>query len=78
MRFREKLLILFVAVVLSSLGIYLISSPFVALHMSAKETDTETIESFLAKYDVDDSLQITCFNFYSIRSRVLFTPTASK
>ena len=53
MRFREKLLILLVAVILSSLGFYLISSPFVSLHMSAKEADTETVESYLAKYDAD-------------------------
>jgi hypothetical protein len=49
MRFREKLLILFFAVILSFLGFYLISSSFVDLHMLAKEADNETAESYLAK-----------------------------
>ncbi len=52
MKFREKLLILFVAVILSSVGFYLISSPFVGLHMAAKQARTETVERHLAKYDV--------------------------
>jgi hypothetical protein len=87
MRFSEKLLILFVAVVLSGLGFYLISSPFVGLHMSARKTDTETVKSYLAKYDddaslmgsvIDRSLQITCFNFCSNHSRVFCSPGANK
>ena len=52
MRFREKLLILFVAVILSGVGFYLISSPFVGLHTAAKEADIESVESYLAKHDV--------------------------
>jgi hypothetical protein len=51
MKFREKLLILFVAVILSILGFYLISSSFVDLHMLAKEAETETVESYHAKYN---------------------------
>jgi hypothetical protein len=78
MRFREKLLILLVAVVLSSLGFYLISSPFVGLHMSAKEAETERGESYLAKYDADSYLQISWFHFCSNHSGVLCTPAASK
>jgi len=87
MRFREKLLILFVAVVLSGLGFYLISSPFVGLHMSARKTDNGTVESYLAQYDddasrmgsmIDRSLQITYFNFYSNHSRVFCSPGANK
>jgi hypothetical protein len=62
MKFREKLIILFVAVVLSSLGFYLMSSPFVGLHMSAKESDTKKVESYLAEYELMMSMQITCVN----------------
>jgi hypothetical protein len=78
MKFREKLLILFVAVILSSVGFYLISSPFVGLHAAAKEAQTETEKSYLAKYDLDSSLRISYFDFYSNHSGVLCTPAASK
>jgi hypothetical protein len=43
MRFREKLLIVFVAVILSVLGFYLISSSFVDLYVLANEADTEMV-----------------------------------
>jgi hypothetical protein len=57
LRFREKLLILFLAVVLSFLGFYLISSPFAEFLALANETDTATTDSFLARYDRDKSMQ---------------------
>ncbi len=78
MKFREKLLILIVAVILSSVGFYLVSSPFVGLHTAAKEAQTETVESCLAKYDADSSLEISYFHFYSNHSGVLCAPAASK
>jgi hypothetical protein len=78
MKFREKLLILFVAVILSSVGFYLISSPFVGLHTASKEGKTETVENYLAKCDADSSLQSSCFRFYNNHSGVLCTPAASK
>ena len=56
MRFREKLLILLAAVIVSVLGFYLISSPFVGLHTMTKEIDNEKIENFLAECD-DDTYQ---------------------
>ncbi|UCE42148.1 MAG: hypothetical protein JSV17_04025 [Candidatus Aminicenantes bacterium] len=56
MRFREKLLILFVAVILSFLGFYLISSSFAELHTLARERDTDQSESYLAECDVNKSL----------------------
>ena len=78
MRFREKLIILFVAVVLSSLGFYLISSPFVGLHVSVKEADAEKVESYLAKYDVDKSMRIICANSYNSNSSLLCATGCSK
>ncbi len=72
MRFREKLLILFVAVVLSGLGFYLVSSPFVDLHMLAKKSHNETVGSYLVENDddacriraiVDSSLQVSWLDF---------------
>jgi hypothetical protein len=53
MRFREKLLILFAAVILSGLGFYLISSPFADLHTLARESGIKTDECRLAAYDSD-------------------------
>jgi len=86
MRFREKLLIFFVAVILSVLGFYLISSSFVSLHKMAREADIKTVESYLAKYDdasrmetiITCSLQITRINFYRSHSGFLCPPGASK
>lgn len=53
MRFREKLLILLVAVIVSALGFYLISSPFVGLHTMVKKTGNENIERYLSECDDD-------------------------
>jgi hypothetical protein len=64
MRFREKLLILFLAVVLSFLGFYLISSPFAEFLAMADKTANATAVSFQAKYEGDKSMQITCFDSY--------------
>lgn len=70
MRLKEKILVFFLAVILSCLGFYLISSPFVALHLSAKEARTETAGSYLAEYHKniscardfkDSSLKLICF-----------------
>lgn len=87
MRFREKLFVLFVAVILSGLGFYLISSPFADLHTLAKEADSKTVESHLARYDgdasrirtiVDSPLQITSLKFCSSYLRFLCAPGANK
>jgi len=53
MRFREKLLIFVAAVIMSVLGFYLISSPFVSLYTLAKETGNENIENSLSECDGD-------------------------
>ncbi|NIM90210.1 MAG: hypothetical protein GTO17_04600 [Candidatus Aminicenantes bacterium] len=53
MKFREKLLILFVAFVLSLLGFNLIASSSVFLLKVAKEAGYGTIESYLSKCDAD-------------------------
>jgi hypothetical protein len=71
MKFKEKLLILFVAVFVSVLGFNLIASPFAELLMVAREAGNETFESHLAKGEVnshqspnhdDRALQFTPFN----------------
>lgn len=67
MRFREKLLIVFVAVILSVLGFYLISSSFVDLYVLANEADTETGESYLAKHDGGRPLQFTCLDSSGVK-----------
>jgi len=53
MKFREKLLVLFVAFVVSVLGFNLIASSSVFLLKVAKEAGYETIESYLSKCDAD-------------------------
>jgi len=53
MKFKEKLLILSVAVVLSLLGFNLIASSSVCLLKIAKEAGYETIESYFANCDAD-------------------------
>ncbi len=80
MRFREKLLILFVAVILSVLGFYLISTSFIDLHMLAKEADAETVESNLAKSLGIKSLPFACLDFYGLDCypRILRSHGASK
>ena len=87
MRFREKLLILFIAFILSGLGFYLISSPFVDLHVSAKIADADSMESYRVKNGddaslihnpLDSSLKITRFNYYSNHSRFFCTPGANQ
>jgi hypothetical protein len=78
MRFKWKLLIVFVAVILSALGFYLISSPFISLHMSTKKDDTEITESYFAVYDVDKSMRIICANSYKSNSSFLCATGFSK
>jgi len=53
MKFREKLLVLFIAVVVSVLGFNLIASSTVFLLKVAKEAGYETMESYLSKCDAD-------------------------
>jgi hypothetical protein len=51
MKFKEKILILFIAVVVSVLGFNLIASSSVCLLKVAKEAGNESIESYLTKCD---------------------------
>jgi hypothetical protein len=53
MRFKEKLLILFIAVIISLLGFNLIASSSVCLLKVAKEAGYEEINSHLTRYDSD-------------------------
>lgn len=71
MRFRVKLFIFAAAVVVSVLGFYLISSPFVGLYTLTRDTGTESIEHYLSECDgdvgqirqiIDKPLQITHFS----------------
>ena len=69
MRFREKLLVLFVAVILSVLGFYLISSSFAELYVLAKEADNDQADGHPAECgDVDHFMQFTCLNYYDSTS----------
>ena len=63
MRFREKLLILFVAIILSILGFVLISSSFVEIYTFAKEPGIERLEHSYSEEIGDKSLKILCLNF---------------
>lgn len=87
MRFREKLLILFAAVILSGLGFYLISSPFADLHTLARESGSKAVESCLAAYDSDvfqirtgvhDSQKIACLDSCRGLLILLRAPGANK
>lgn len=87
MRFREKLLILIVAITLSVLGFNLISSSFVDLLRLAQKADIETVESYPAKCDgdvsrirntIDNCSQITSLNSFHGNSELLCAPGASK
>lgn len=69
--FKKKLLILFIAVVLSLLGFNLITSPSVCLLKIAKEAGYDTIESYRvncdadtyrARYIEDKASQFNCLN----------------
>lgn len=73
-----KLLIFFVAVILSCFGFYLISSPFVCLHMSVKEADTEMSDSYPAKYDVCESMRSTGFYSYGGNLNYFYVSSACK
>lgn len=53
MRFKEKLVILFIAVILSLLGFNLIASSSVCLLKIAKEAGYEEIDSYLTRCDSD-------------------------
>lgn len=53
MRFRVKLIIFGAAVVVSVLGFYLISSPFVGLYTLTKDTGHESIDHSLSECDGD-------------------------
>ena len=53
MRFREKVLILFLAVSVSIFGFNLIATPSVCLLKVAKESGYEPIQSYLVKYDAN-------------------------
>lgn len=53
MRFREKLLIFLVAVIVSVLGFNLISLPFAGLHAIAKNAGNEMTERNLSECDDD-------------------------
>lgn len=53
MKFKEKLLVLFAAFIVSVLGFNLIASSSVFLLKIAKEAGYETIESYRSKCDAD-------------------------
>jgi hypothetical protein len=53
MKFKAKLLILSVAIVVSLLGFNLIASPWLCLLRTAKEAGYETIESYRVNCDAD-------------------------
>ena len=53
MKFKEKLLVLFAAFVVSVFGFNLIASSSVFLLKVAKEAGYETIECYLSKCDAD-------------------------
>lgn len=53
MRFREKVLILFLAVSMSIFGFNLIATPSVCLLKVARESGYEPIQSYLAKCDAN-------------------------
>lgn len=78
MKFREKLLILFAAVILSALGFFLISSSFAELHTLAKKAGIDQLEPSLSEGSRCKSQQILCLNFYDGGSCFLRTPGASK
>ena len=64
MRFREKLLILFVAIVLSVLGFVLISSSFAELHILAREAGIDRLERSHSEVDRDKPMKMLCLNIY--------------
>ncbi len=71
MSIKEKLLILFVSIVVSFVGFNMIASSYASLLNGANETCYETIKSYLAKGEVNShqspnhderALQFTRFN----------------
>ncbi|MFC2169531.1 hypothetical protein ACFLRM_03045 [Acidobacteriota bacterium] len=87
MRFIEKLLIFFVALILSVLGFSLISSSFIDLHMLAMEADNKAFESYPAKFadnasrirnTIDNSSQIISLNSFHGNSGLLCDSGANK
>ena len=78
MKFREKILILFVAVILSILGFVLISSSFAELHALAKKAGIDRPGHFLSEGVGDKSPKTLCLNFYDGSSCFFRAPGASK
>ena len=73
MTLKGKLLILFIAVVVTLWGFNLIASSFLCLLETAEKTDSETLESYLVKSDGDASrrsLQSMSFNIFAFDSNL--------
>ncbi len=87
MRFKEKLLILFFAVILSLVGFYLISTSFAELHTLAKKAEQQELDGHLVEWtgdasrtrtSIDSSPQLSCLDIYCGYSRYLYSLKASK